>query len=143
MATSSIPRVKARLVERLDAAEWSGDRPQITYGWPRDEQRELVCIGGTIESEQRWVALGGRQRDEDYGLQVIVTVRRPGLSQTQATDRAFVLLGVIEDVLRADPTLGLDELFAVEVAQPRLAEAPDVEGFIAQVVTAVRVRARI
>lgn len=144
MATSSIPRVKARLVERLDAAEWPGDRPQVTYGWPRDEQRELVAVVGTSErSEQTTAALGGRSRNEDYGLQVIITVQNPGLTQQQATERAFELLGVVEDVLRDDPTLGLGGLFVAEIDQPDLREAPAAEGYVAQVLARVRVRARI
>lgn len=144
MATSSIPRVKARLVELLDGAQFPGDRPTVSYGWPRDPTRELVAVTQTIErTEQTWVALGGKKRDEDYGLQVIITVENPGMTQQQATERAFMLLGVLEDLLRDDPRMGLDEVIAVEVDQPDLREAPTKEGFVSQVLTRVRVRARI
>jgi hypothetical protein len=144
MATSSIPRVKARLVELLDAADWPDDRPKVSYGWTRDPVRELVVVGGTIErGDQTFVALAGRKRDEDYGLRVLINVTNPGMDQQAATERAFDLLGVVEDVVRADPKLGLDEVIAAQINQVELNEAPDVEGFVAQVIAAVRVRARI
>jgi hypothetical protein len=71
-------------------------------------------------------------------------VIRPGLSQRQATERAFELLAVIEDVLRTSPDLGLGvELTVAEIATPRLREGPDAEGYAAVVTVGVGVRARI
>jgi len=144
MASSSIPRAKAALVDILDAADWPAPRPTVSYGWPRDIDRELVMIGGTADGEQRWTSFGPRRRDEEYRIEVAVQVIRPGLSQRQATERAFELLAVIEAELRELPDLGLGvELIVAELAVPRLREGPETEGYAALVTAGVGIRARI
>lgn len=142
--SSSIPRAKAALLELLEAAAWPAPRPTVSYGWPREIDREVVMVGGTTEGEQSWVAFGPRRRDESYRLQVAVQVLRPGLTQREATERAFELLAVVEAELRAHPDLGLGpELIVAELAVPRLREGPDPEGYAAVVTAGVGVRARI
>jgi len=143
MSSSSIPRVKAALVEHLEAAEWPGARPVVAYGWPRDIGREIVMIGGTAEGSQEWVAFGSRQREELYRLELVVQVMHPGQAQRAATERAFELLGVVEAVLRADPSLGLEDTLVAELAVPRLREGPDSEGYVTVVTAGVGIRARI
>jgi hypothetical protein len=143
MATSTFPRVKAALVEKLTDANWPSRKPTVSYGWPRTDTREIVAVGGTTSSEQRWAQLGARRRDEDYRIEVAIMVTTPGQSQQSATERAFELLGVIENELRDDPGLGLEGVICVEVADPQVDEAPDTDGYIALVITGIRVTARI
>lgn len=143
MATSTFPRVKAALVEKLNDADWPARKPTVSYGWPRTDTREIVAIGGTTSSEQTWAQLGARRRDEDYRIEVAIMVTTPGQSQQKATERAFELLGVIENALRTDPGLGLEGVICAEVADPQVDEAPDTEGYIALVITGIRVTARI
>lgn len=143
MSSSSIPTVKAALVERLELATWPGARPTVAYGWPRDIPREVIMVGGTAEGAQEWVAFGTRDRNETYRLTLVVQVTHPGQSQRVATERAFALLGVVEDVLRTDPTLGIADTLVAELAVPRLQEGPDTEGYAAVVTAGVGVRARI
>jgi hypothetical protein len=144
MSSSSIPRVKAALLELLEGASWPSPAPTVSYGWPRDIDRELVMVGGTVDGEQTWTSFGPRRREETYRLELAVQVLRPGLTQQQATERAFELLAVIEDVLRTTPDLGLGlELTVAELAVPRLREGPDTEGYAAVVTAGVGIRARI
>lgn len=144
MSSSSIPRVKAALVRLLDAAAWPTPRPAVSYGWAREVEREVVMVGGTVDEEQTWVSFGPRRRDETYRIKFVVQVTRPGLTQQQATERAFELLAVIEDVLRETPDLGLGtELTVAELANPRLREGPDTEGYAAVIEAGVAIRARI
>lgn len=143
MATASFPRVKAALVQKLTDADWDGRRPTISYGWPRTDTRELLAVGGTTSSEQRWAQLGARRRDEDYRIEVAIMVTTPGKSQQAATERAFEILAVMENVLRSDPILSEPGVIAVEVADPQVDEAPDTEGYIALILTGIRVTGRI
>jgi hypothetical protein len=144
MSSSSIPRAKAALLDLLTSATWPGPAPTVSYGWPREIDREVVMVGGTTDGEQEWVSFGPRRRDESYRIELVVQVLRPGFSQQQATERAFALLAVVEDVLRTTPDLGLGiELTVAELAAPRLREGPDSEGYAAVVTAGVGVRARI
>jgi hypothetical protein len=144
MSSSSIPRAKAALFDLLSAAAWPAPAPTVSYGWARDIDREVVMIGGTVDEEQTWASFGPRRRDETYRLKFVVQVTRPGLSQRQATERAFELLAVIEDTLRTTPDLGLGiELTVAELADPRLREGPDTEGYAAVIEAGVAIRARI
>ena len=81
--------------------------------------------------------------NEFYRLDVIVQVIGPGLSQRQATERAFELLGVFELAVRDDPTLGLPDVIVAEIAQPRLNEGAVEGGSGAVVRSGVAIRARI
>jgi hypothetical protein len=142
---STIPTVKARLVDIAEATDWPGARPQLCYGAPAELAREAVIIGDTVDQgEQAFVTITtSRKRDEFYRLDVIVQVIGPGLSQQQATERAFELLGVFELAVRDDPTLGLAEVIVAEIAQPRLNEGAVEGGFGAVVRSGVAIRARI
>lgn len=143
MSSSSVPTVKAALVELLEAASWPAPRPAVSYGWPREVPREIVQVGGTTQGEQTWAAFGTRKRDESYRLELVVQVIHPGQSQRAATERAFALLAVIEDVLRDHPTLGLADTLVAEIANPQLREGPEIEGYAAVVTAGIGVRARI
>lgn len=143
MSSSSVPTVKAALVELLEAASWPAPRPAVSYGWPREVPREIVQVGGTTQGEQTWAAFGTRKRDETYRLEIAVQVIHPGQSQRAATERAFALLAVIEDVLRDHPTLGLADTLVAEIANPQLREGPEIEGYAAVVTAGIGVRARI
>lgn len=112
--TSSIPSVKATLVSRLQArAGLAG--VQVAYGWPKGAiQKELVLVGGT-KGAQAWGPFGKRSKDEEYDLQVAVSVVFADGVQQAATERAFVIVGEIEQELRNDPTVGgIVRLAAVE-----------------------------
>lgn len=104
MSTSSIPRLKAALQTALAASsDLSG--VQISYGAPLPMGREVITLGDATPSDQEPVFLGRNTRNEAYSLEVFVRVARTGNQQQAVTERAFVIAGVVESILRADPTV--------------------------------------
>lgn len=81
----------------------------ITTGYVADVGRlEAIQIGDTIEGEQEWSLLGNRRRKEQFRINGIIWVSKPGKGETvirAARERAFVLLAEIEDELRLRPTV--------------------------------------
>ena len=151
--TSSIPQVKAALVAVFTGAlanEGAGGTPiQVAYGQPRDQERECVIVGETVNVEtQTWSALGALRREETYALHVIIDVRADHTTQQAATERGFDILASLENSLRADLRAGLTGTFArleLEVDQAGLQEAanPDGAGYWARVSWAVKATVRI
>lgn len=161
--TSSIPNVKAAIVNRGGSGAFqtllatAGEHPnggpiQVTYGdQGTGYEDECVVVGDTVApADQRWRALGGAEREEVYDLAVDIIVVRDTDQQT-ATERAFVVLGLLETGLRAawsgtGTKFGLASSFksiTCEVATPHLNEAPLDGGYLAHIEWAVRVTARI
>ncbi len=148
---STIPAAKAALVTLIAGATYpSGETVQVSYGEPKDRGRLAVIVGdtsGTGEADQEWAALGANNRDEHYviGLNVIVNV--PGQSQQASAELAFAVFAAIEDALRDDPTLvtiGVDaSYFSLQIRQPVHVEEATTEGFLTEVISAVRCVARI
>lgn len=146
MANSTLPAVKAAAVSALQAAAGLAG-VQVTYGWPDDAKREHVFIGGTSEDTQEWSAIGARQREEIYGLELVIVAWKPGATQQAMTERAFVLLGVVETTLRNDPTLALApagvKSLVVEIKPRSLTEGVWDDGRMALVDSVIAVTARI
>jgi len=109
---STAPVLKAALFTALGArAGLSG--VTISYGAPLPSApREFIALGD-ISGSQEFAALGALRKDETYTLTVYCSVLREGNQQQTCTERAFTLASELEDLLRADPTVG----GAVRVAQ--------------------------
>jgi hypothetical protein len=74
---------------------------------------EYVVVGGTDDLDdaagtidQDWAGIGRQARNEAGLVACAVLVGSGGDVVKTARDRALVILGQIEDALRADPTLG-------------------------------------
>lgn len=64
---------------------------------------------GALDMEQSWGMLGNRRREEQYTVNGVVWVFRPGKNEPVIRDvrgRTRELLAAIEDFLRVDPTVG-------------------------------------
>lgn len=107
-STSRIPFVKAALTDRLAEAFVATD-VQVTYGHPgKSPANEFVFIGDVTEWTTVWAAMGAQRRAETFSLHLRVAVSKPGNDQQEATERAFELLGLVEDALNGAHTdLGL------------------------------------
>ena len=106
MVASTVPAAKRALTVLLAAHPGLAD-VQVTRGHPGDVvERELVMVGGTAVAEQNPRSLGGARRDETYSIAVVVQVKESGSSVEDASERAYALLGHVEDAVRAEPTLG-------------------------------------
>lgn len=104
--SSTIPAVKAALVSTITDAIADPD-VEVTWSTPRgDKARDWVRVGD-VTGQQSAAALGRQRRQEDYRVEVLVSVIRSDVESPQAVaERAYALAGEIEDALRADESLG-------------------------------------
>lgn len=120
--TSSIPAFKRALHAALIARPALAD-VQVTYGVPLPNPRPEFIWLADVEGEQEARALGRHARREDMSLEVRISVLRQGPDQMSASERAFVLLAELEDVIRLDPTLdatytGEGQILAAQITGP-------------------------
>lgn len=149
--TSSIPVVKARLVDLLDGLFASDANVKVFYGVAAGAAKEIIVVGTTAPhpETQGWATIGDKQRAEDYGLIVFIDVDRGDKTQQAATERAFEHLAAIEDAVRDDVHLGLAGQYRSLEAQvqsvPTFIEEPnaDGKGFKARVDTVIWIKSRI
>lgn len=116
--TSTWPTVKARLVALLEnALPLAG--VQVTYSHPGDAiEPESVYLGDMRGSSVVPVSRAGRaKRQEDYTIDVVVNVATDGTTAEAADQRAAVLAGAVEDVVAADLTLGLPDIFLAQLVE--------------------------
>jgi len=108
VSNSSIPTLKNALHDALLALQSSTlAGVQVAYGFPGpNPQAEFIWLGDVNPSEQAPVFLGRQSRNEDYTLEIYVRVRQTRRDQQTVTERAFTIAGVIETLLRSDPTVG-------------------------------------
>lgn len=110
MSTSRWPAVVDALVTAATATTvetWDG--PKTTGVDPL----EVIIVGGTEDPaddggdvDQEWAGLGAKAKDEHGTVTVAVIVQTGDDSVKVNRDRAFVILGLLETAVRADPTLG-------------------------------------
>ncbi|WP_217923781.1 hypothetical protein [Miltoncostaea oceani] len=120
MAQSLVPAVKGALVDATAAAL---PGIQVTWGSPRgDKDREWVFVGD-VTGTQAAAAIGRSRRKETFRVEIVVSIVRPDVDDARAiADRAYELAGAIEDLLRADETLGLPGLIWARVEKTDLTE---------------------
>jgi len=103
MATSTIPAVKAALVAGLEARP-ALNSVQVSYGPPLpNPSREMIWCG-IATGQQDWQAMN--LKGEQYELEVIVSVIREGQDMQAADERCFAIYAELENMLRADRTVG-------------------------------------
>lgn len=160
--TSTIPTVKAQLVSQITTAlatAGAGDtQVPTTYAWPGPTTApECVFLGPHPDTadirldarhEVPTIKAGRKQRQEEYPVRVTVWVFRPDLTPADAATceaRAFVIAGLIESVLAADPTLGLAQGVVQHLTVGELASTlfPFKSGWACELAVDVQVRARL
>lgn len=154
MATSTVPAFKKAFVAAVDAAL---PNVEVFYGWPDTSSPDEVVYVGDTRFAGEWAAIARttKPRAEDYQFDLIVEVAPPRASAEDAADRAWQILGTIEDVLRnsADPNglvgLGVTGVWQCEfrTAEEELGFLRDGEGHVigrvCRITAGVRVQARI
>lgn len=73
----------------------------ITIGWDGDEDNDEA-----VQSQQAWAAIGQKAKDETLQIPCAAIAWRGDTNIKAVRDRAYELLGEVEDALRADPSLG-------------------------------------
>lgn len=103
MATSSIPTLIENLRAML-AARTQLDDVQITVGIPLPSpSREFIALLD-VSGNQDWSTLG-HTREEQYDLDVLISVAQQTNDQQPSTVRAFEIAAELENALRADQTV--------------------------------------
>lgn len=161
MQVSTIPTVKAQLVDRLTDAlagkGLEGGPVQVAWAWPGAETRsECVFLGQHPELEDVRVSAdhglagikAGRQhRQESYTVPITIWVFRPSLtadSAEVAERRAFELADPVEDIFADDPKIGLSGVVqTVTVADVVSTLFPFEKGWGCSLVVPVDVQARL
>jgi hypothetical protein len=67
---------------------------------------ESIEYGYQVRGTQAWAALGQHRRKDEYIVSGAIWVAKPGKGEAiakQARDRAFVLMGELEEQLQSDP----------------------------------------
>lgn len=160
MATSRIPSTIDKLVSRFDTATASDvtvyDGPKITgeipiksvhIGYDGDVNGDYIGANAT----QEWAGLGAKKREERFVVPCCVIALVGDGAVKTARDRAFTILGDIEDDLRTDPSIGLgpgsaenNPVFIAEMSSPLFYQEPDeIAGMQARIRFDVAVRTRI
>lgn len=104
---ATVPDAKAHLLAALQAHEVF-EGVQVEWAHPgKNIELETVYFGDTSPYSQRAAALGKRDRDENYELELIVTVEKRGNDPEAAERRCWELVGGVEAVLRDDPDADL------------------------------------
>lgn len=102
----------------------------------------------SAETEQDWAEvganLGSAERDETGTLTCAALSWNGDANQKQARDAAYAITSKLEDLLRADPTLGLTSLLWTSFGtSSQLSQAQDSQGALALLVFRIYFRARI
>lgn len=110
MAASSAPKVKKALLELLEKELAGQATVHVTYAHPGAAiQQEAVYFGRTTSHETA-KALGARRRDEEYELELVLDVAQDGDNAQVAEERAWEILAIIENAIRANPGKAGDAL---------------------------------
>lgn len=122
MATSQMHTFLDTLADRLRDREALTNVAVLTSIMGDDTPNEsIVFISG--DSDQEWAPFGNRTRDEEFSLLGAVWIQSPGAGEEaakEARDRAFLLLGEVEDQLREDPKVGGTALLGAAFTGVRL-----------------------
>jgi hypothetical protein len=117
--TSTIPAAIDALLAMARARPELALPVEVWDGYPRREitnDLDLVAFGGQAEpvadGTQEAVTLGNRRRRETYSVRVYCSSSRGGDDQKATRDRAFALMAAVEAGVRANPSLGLQNVTA-------------------------------
>lgn len=143
MASSTVPAAKAALLALLQA------RPglqgvQVEWAHPGRNIEDESLFFGTTQVPEEPATLGpNRKRNENFTLELVVSVLERG-DEAQATEeRAWALVAEIENAVRGNDTLGLSQIIKAEIvhkAERNYAGAPE---RVAEIVVQVKCQARI
>jgi hypothetical protein len=117
---------------------------QVSMGWPgRDIADSWVMVGNVKWTIAQWAAMGARQREERYTVDVVIDCRSAGGSADDAAGLVAELLGPVAAFLRATPQLAEGVTTLVELMPHSAVDYDYPEGWGHQVHMTVSVTARI
>lgn len=138
MSSSRLGEAIDALVARATAV--AGGQAAIVDGWrvTDDPQQKAIIIGwdglrldagGTHQSTTEWsqtvAGLGNKRRDETFGIQCCIVCWTGNVDPKARRDAALTLLALLEDDLRADPSMGVSpQPFEAEFQSGQLFQEP-------------------
>lgn len=104
MAATSAPAVKRVLLELLRNSPAIGQgQVQVEYAHPGSAiQQETMFFHKTVVKEVA-AALGRKRRDEDYYVELVVSVLRDGDDAQAPEERCWALVQAAEELVRENP----------------------------------------
>jgi hypothetical protein len=149
ITTSTIPALKAALVDQLTALTAAGEAMEastVTWGVPKERPSRDWVLVGQVTTNQDDASIGQQKRDEEYSVEIVVSViRNFADSQRTTTERAFALVAAIESLVRplTQPPLGVANILWIKVNKTDLEEFFDSAEREARVTLMLGVKARI
>lgn len=119
----------------------TGDiRPSIWVGYDGDPEGDFK----TADPDQEWAGVGNKARDEEFDIVCAVTALIGDQNIDLAWDAVDALLTIVEDALRADPSLGQTPTpYTAEYRAGPWYTEPTETGWQVRVVFYVHVKARL
>jgi hypothetical protein len=109
MATSAVDDAMNALQTQLAARPGLAGVTVASGDLDADTPREAIILGGVFEWEQEWATIGNLRKDEDFGVETVVWIVKPGAGETvirAARDRAVAIVAEIETYLRLSTVHG-------------------------------------
>lgn len=152
MATSRAPAIIDALVALCEAAPGltevtihDGPQPTsdplkavVTIGWDGDEDNDQA-----VDASQEWAGLGAKAKDESLLVTCAALAWHGETTTKPVRDRAYELVAVVEDALRADPSLGFPPPTVVALSTGNAYQRQLQSGAQCRVVFTIAVRTRI
>lgn len=98
---------KAALLTLMDAWDWPGTDPTVTWGerLPSGDQAFQCVYMGDVRVEVRKIVLGEPRHDEEFTLPIVIDVFQWGDDEQATEQRAWALYDSLISLLRANSTL--------------------------------------
>lgn len=152
MATSAVPAVIDALFTAADAALAT---VTVYDGFGvSDDAGDFLMIGvedpdsqdaaTSADAEQSWANADGTARDETGTVTCAALSWNGDADQKAARDAVYAITAAVEDLLRADPSLGIATVLWTSFGtSQQLTQAQDEQGALALLVFRIQFRARI
>ncbi|MFI6296707.1 hypothetical protein ACIBEJ_34315 [Nonomuraea sp. NPDC050790] len=110
----------------------------VCIGWDGDEDNDAA-----VEAQQEWASIGQKAKNETLQVTCAAVAWNGGTVTKTARDRAYALVGAVEDALRSDPALGFPPPTIVAMTTGNAFQRQDAGGVQCRVVFTVAVHTRI
>ena len=152
MGTSAVPDVIDALVTACTAAL---PNAKVYDGFGiSDDPGDFLMIGvddpdaadkaNSAESEQAWANADGTARDETATITCAALSWNGDANQKTARDGAYAITAAVENLLRANPSLGLPTVLWTSFGtSSQLTQVQDEQGALALLVFRIQFRARL
>ncbi|MEU2340064.1 hypothetical protein ABZ608_42165 [Streptomyces sp. NPDC013172] len=138
MGTSRVPDLIDALVPRLAASSDLADvkvvdGPLVTdsaalewlfVGYDGDNEGDFIAA----TAQQEWAGLGAKKKNEDITLTCAIVVERGSTEVRSCRSRTYEIFAAVENVLRADPSLGFSTPTVCAVTEHTFHQAQTPEG---------------